>query len=166
MLRQIITIIAISLLTACAHHPRVEVSIAEAKKTPTFEFATKDVNGMLGLQIWNPTTLDLLWQVKLHYFNGNQIVYGDVPTGFITFNGRKGNASQTHPRDDRKPESLPPNESLHMLIDLQYDAFLSACSTTRSFEIHTDSYGNIDLIRPFKITHIPDFSKQMNPTSQ
>jgi hypothetical protein len=143
-MKQLLQLVVLSILVAgCSRDPTVTLSVSEEKGRTVFHLPTRHANGLLGVQVWQPDTGTLLWEMNLAYFRGARLIYGEIPRDFVTFNGGKNSAQQMFPRDDQPPLPFPPDARLLVAIELQYDAFMAASVRTRYFELKTDREGRI-----------------------
>lgn len=106
-----------------------------------FHFGYNNVNGLLSLMIWEKDTRSLLWEIDLNYYQGSILKYGEIPSGYSTFNNApERSAMQKFPADLLPPRTIPTEKDIWVCIDYQYDSFLSACSSSKyfSFRLNTD----------------------------
>lgn len=85
-----------------------------------FDIPWSDANGLLGFAVAEEDG-NRLWEVRLPYEKGHQIVYGELPTG--------GNmkATQVIPADGSSPPDIK-NQKVRIWVEYQYDYKLSAIS--------------------------------------
>ncbi|MCH8922322.1 MAG: hypothetical protein IIA67_04115 [Planctomycetes bacterium] len=93
-------------------------------------------NGLLHLTITDVSTGEDMWDVKLAYFSGANLKYGEVPKDFETFNGATNSAKQLFPKTGA-PSDLVEGRVYKMYYKWQYDIGISAGSESQKqfFEI-------------------------------
>jgi hypothetical protein len=106
----------------------------------SFEIDYGSSNGLLGLTITDTSTGKAVWDVKLSYFSGADLTYGEVPQNFETFNGATNSAKQRIP-ETGDPPKLAEGNIYRIYSDWQYDRFgaATAAGQTQYFEIRNDN---------------------------
>ncbi len=102
-------------------------------------------NGLLRLQIFEQDPRSLIWDVNLHYFHEPKLSYGEVPQGFITFNGSTNSAAQVFPANGA-PEKLRSGEEYVLKTDWQYDRLGTAQIKSQEHCFRTPSNGSATVL--------------------
>jgi hypothetical protein len=155
----ILAIMLVSLLTGCTPRRNVSLAVRQSGSHTILDVSTEGVNGLIGLNMWQADTRELLWKVNLVYFRGKQLVYGAVPANFTTFNGVESSAEQTFPAKGLPPPPLPPSRKIYVAIEAQYDEFMAASVRVFFFELSTDTNGQVLSVLPLKGMKSEDFPK-------
>lgn len=92
-----------------------------------FLFDYKKVNGLYGMRVWEKDSRTLLWGIEVHYFKGDKIKYGEVPSEFLGPGGVPNSTRQVYPLDNQIPKAIPLDKEIYVSIDYQYDHLISAC---------------------------------------
>ena len=155
----ILAIMSVWLLSGCTPKPSVSLGAHSSDSQTVLDVSTEGINGLLGLNMWQADTREMLWRVNLDYFRGPQLVYGHVPAGFMTINGGKNSAEQIFPAKGLRPPPLPPRRKIFVAIEAQYDEFMSASARTFYFELNTDANGRVLSVRPLTAVKPDDLPK-------
>lgn len=101
-----------------------------------FEIDYGSSNGLLGLKITDVSTRRKVWDIRLSYYSGARLKYGEVPQDFKTFNGATNSAKQKTP-ETGVPSKLVEGKIYRMYSDWQYDRLGAATAEdqTQFFEI-------------------------------
>jgi hypothetical protein len=137
------------LSVGCSSNRSVTLTGHQSGSDAIFEIHTTGINGILGMSFHHAdATGDLLWRVKMYYFNGPYIKYGDIPIGFKIFNGSTGKANQEFPASTARPRSFLPNEQIYISVLCQYDTAFEASTGSWYFLASTDASGKITSVIP------------------
>ena len=98
-----------------------------------FLFDYKNIGGLLHMRIWEKDSHTLLWEINLNYYAGDKLKYGEVPSGFLTFNGVRNYARQEYPLNNKPPEAIPVDEEIYVIINYQYDEYLVPCTSSVNY---------------------------------
>lgn len=122
----------------CFNH-KISTKPVKTKTGIDFNISSKNINGLLGIVIWEEVTRKTLWEVKLNYYNGQTITYGLVPK----FNKLGNSAKQTWPLNNKHPENIPKNKNIYVCIAYQYDEKSSPSSKRECFSFKINNQKNI-----------------------
>ena len=141
----------VSLLFAgCSPPPEISFVPKRAVGGLEFHIDLENINGLTRIKLWEKDTRKILWDVRMNYYRGQIVRYGDIPSNFTAFNGRRSSARQSYPVKGR-PSSIPVGKDIFVYLTYQYDTRTAASGSARcyAFQVRADG-AVIDLGRqPF-----------------
>jgi hypothetical protein len=88
-----------------------------------FQLATRRVNGLLLFSIMSKSHNEMIWEVKCNYFQGKEIIFGELPQ----------DSTQLFPKGSNKPRRIGAGEDIVIEVRIQYDHFFDASVESRYF---------------------------------
>jgi hypothetical protein len=133
-------VLCIVVFPGCSRSPSVSFTAQKKGDQVEFHFGYHNVNGLLGMMVWEKDASSMLWSINLGYYRGDVLEYGVVPLKYKSFNGVDQSAKQNIPSDSLSPQTIPVGKEIMVRIHFQYDYLISACSSQQyySFRINPD----------------------------
>jgi hypothetical protein len=140
---------AILLVAICAagwllfSGPTVEIANVEYPPLK-FRLQTTKIRGLLGVSFYSSTDEEYLWNFSVDNRPVDLIEYGVLPAG----------GKQSVPKEGR-PRPLKVGEKVFVVVSYQYDTFMAACGSTKTWALTIESETKAKLLGEFSSTILP-----------